>query len=68
MLHGTAVASQVTLIDLTGVARVINSRFYTPYEAFGTAALFYMGLTFTIVMLFYQLERRFLRHLKPQGA
>lgn len=64
MLHGTAVASQVTLLDLTGVAQVINSRFYSPYEAYSTAAVFYMGLTFSIVTLFYWLERRFLRHLK----
>jgi arginine/ornithine transport system permease protein len=68
MLHGTAVASQVTILDLTGVASVINSRYYTPYEAFSMAALFYMVLTFGIVLLFYQLERRFLRHLKARTA
>ena len=68
MMHGTSVASQVTLLDLTGVASVINSRFYTPYEAFGTAALFYMALTFVIVLLINLAERRFHKHLKPRVA
>jgi arginine/ornithine transport system permease protein len=66
MLHGTAVASVVTIIDLTGAARIVNSRFYSPYEAFLTAALFYMALTFAIVGAFRLLEGRLLRHLRPR--
>ena len=38
MLHGTALASVVTLHDLTGVAREVNSIHYLPFEAFITAA------------------------------
>ena len=38
MLHGSAVASVVTLVDLTGAARLVQSRTYAPYEAFITAA------------------------------
>jgi arginine/ornithine transport system permease protein len=64
MLHGSAVASVVTIVDLTGAARVVNARFYTPYEAFLTAAAFYLVLTFTIVFLFRLAERRFLAHLR----
>ena len=37
MLHGSAVASVVTIVDLTGAARMVQSRYYTPYEAFLTA-------------------------------
>jgi arginine/ornithine transport system permease protein len=68
MLHGSAVASTVTLLDLTGVGLLVASRYYTPYEAYGVAALFYMGLTFAIVGGFVLLERRLLRHLKPRSA
>lgn len=64
MLHGSAVASVVTIVDLTGVARNINSTYYTPYEAFLTAGLFYMALTFLIVWAFRRLERRLLAHLR----
>jgi arginine/ornithine transport system permease protein len=68
MLHGSAVASTVTLIDLTGAANIVNSRYYSPYEAYSMAAVFYMGLTFAIVGGFVLLERRMLRHLKARSA
>ena len=64
VLHGSSIASVVTIMDLTGAARVVNARFYTPYEAFLTAALFYFALTFLLVWLFRLLERRMLVHLR----
>ncbi|MDX2220638.1 MAG: ABC transporter permease [Burkholderiales bacterium] len=66
MLHGTSLASIVTLLDLTGVAREVNSRFYAPFEAFITAAVFYLALTFLLVGLFHLAERRWLKHLRPR--
>ncbi len=66
MLHGSAIASVITIIDLTGAARIINSRYYTPFQAFITAALFYMALTFAIVGLFKLLERRWYAHLRAR--
>lgn len=64
MLHGSALASVITIIDLTGAARIINSRYYSPYEAFLTAALFYLAITFIIVWLFKRLEKRIYAHLE----
>ena len=66
MLQGTSLASVITLVDLTGAARIINSRYYSPYEAFITAGLLYMALTFTIVMLVKWLERYWFAHLRPR--
>ncbi len=63
MLHGTSLASVVTLLDITGAARDVNSRYYLPFEAFITAALFYLTLTFALVWLFRQAEGRWLAHL-----
>jgi arginine/ornithine transport system permease protein len=68
MLHGSAVASVVTLVDLTGAARLVQSRTYAPYEAFITAALFYLILTFALVWLFRQLEHRLHAHLRRPVA
>ena len=68
MLHGSAIASVITVIDLTGVARIVNSRYYSPYEAFITAAVFYMGLTFAIVWGFKLLEKRWHAHLRPRES
>lgn len=63
MLHGTSLASVVTLMDLTGVARDVNSRFYLPFEAFVTAGAMYLAITLTLVALFHAAERRWLAHL-----
>lgn len=60
MLHGTSLASIVTLADITGAARETNSKYYLPFEAFLTAAAFYLCLTFVLVGLFHLAERRWL--------
>lgn len=65
MLHGSAVAGIVTIMDLTGAARLVNSRYYAPFESFLTAGLFYMALTFMILWCFKVAERRFLAYLRP---
>ncbi len=65
MLHGSALASVITIIDITGAARIINSRYYSPYEAFLTAAAFYMAITFALVFLVRRLEKHWQGHLLP---
>ncbi|MFM2120711.1 MAG: hypothetical protein RL722_2179 [Pseudomonadota bacterium] len=60
MLHSTSLASVVTLHDLTGVAREINSRYYLPFEAFLSAAFCYLLITLVLVSLFHAAERRWL--------
>jgi arginine/ornithine transport system permease protein len=67
MLHGTALASVVTLHDLTGVAREVNAIHYLPFEAFITAALFYLLITLALVGLFHAAERRWLQPLSPRN-
>jgi arginine/ornithine transport system permease protein len=64
MLHATSLASVITIIDITGAARIINSRYYTPYEAFLTAAAIYMCITFLLVWLIKKLEIRWFAHLR----
>ncbi|QEY64357.1 ABC transporter permease [Metapseudomonas lalkuanensis] len=68
MLHTTSLASIVTLIDITGAARTVNSQYYLPFEAFITAGLFYLCLTFILVRLFKAAERRYLAYLAPRKA
>ncbi|WP_409288517.1 ABC transporter permease [Pseudomonas sp. KCJK8927] len=66
MLHTTSLASIVTLVDITGVARTVSSRYYMPFEAFVTAGLFYLCLTFILLRLFKLAEGRWLAHLAPR--
>lgn len=68
MLHSSAIASVVTLVDLTGAARNIYSRFYAPFDAFIFVALIYMVLTFILVFAFRKLENYLLRHQRPVGG
>ncbi len=63
MLHGTSLASTVTIMDLTGVAREVYSRHYLPYEAFIVAAVFYLTMTFVLVAIARLAEKHFLKHL-----
>lgn len=66
MLHASAIASVVTITDLTGVAYNIYARFYAPFSAFIFVALCYMVLSFAIQGVFRLLEKRLLAHL-PKG-
>src|SRR3990167_2343096 len=68
MLHTTSLASVVTLIDITGAAKTVSSQYYLPFEAFITAGLFYLCLTFILVRLFKLAERRWLAYLAPRKA
>ncbi|MES2818072.1 MAG: ABC transporter permease [Pseudomonadota bacterium] len=68
MLHTTSLASIVTLIDITGAAKTVSSQYYLPFEAYVTAGLFYLCLTFVLVRLFKRAERRWLAYLAPRKA
>ncbi len=64
MLHATSLVSVITLLDITGIARKLYSRYYSPFEAFITAALFYLLLSGLIAFIANRLEKKFNRHLK----
>ncbi|MBM3601575.1 MAG: ABC transporter permease [Alphaproteobacteria bacterium] len=64
LLKGTALASMITMYDVTGVARTIVSRTFAPYEIFISAALVYLALTWVIQQGVKFAERYFNRHLR----
>jgi histidine transport system permease protein/arginine/ornithine transport system permease protein len=68
MLQGSAIASAVTLVDITGAARNVYSRHFAPFEAFIFAGLIYLVLTFALVGLFRLSENRWLGHLQPRRS
>ncbi|WP_019612970.1 ABC transporter permease [Psychromonas ossibalaenae] len=61
MIHGSAIAGVVTIVDITGAARVVNARYYAPFEAYFAAGLLYMCLTFSVIYLFKKLEASYLQ-------
>ncbi len=67
MLHGSVVASIITLQDILGAGRTLNARYYLAYEGFLTAAALYMSITLCLVLVFRGLERKYLAHLDIQA-
>ena len=59
MLKGTSLASTVTLMDLTGVAKYIISTTFRPIEVFIVAGSIYLLMTFLVHNLIKFLERRY---------
>ena len=57
MLKASALASTVTLLDLTRMARTIIARTYLPVEIFFAAGVLYLLISFVLVQGFKVLER-----------
>ena len=59
MLKGTSLASTVTLLDLTGVAKHIISTTFRPVEVFIVAGSIYLLMTFMIHNVIKLLEKKY---------
>ena len=64
MMKSTALASLVTVWEVTGVAQRIISHTYRTFEVFICAALIYLVLNFIIIRLLVLLEHRISPHLR----
>ncbi|WP_036180384.1 ABC transporter permease [Marinomonas sp. MED121] len=65
MLKGSALASTITILDLTGMARTIIARTYTPIEIFLAAGAIYLVISMVVIAIFKQVEKRQNRYLGP---
>ena len=59
MMKGTSLASTVTLMDITGVAKYIISTTFKPIEVFIVAGSIYLFMTFLIHNLIKYLEKKY---------
>lgn len=64
MIKGTAIASTITIMEITGIAREIVSETYQPVEVFLAAGVIYFALTASLTALVRWLEF----HLSKQGT
>ena len=58
MLKASALASTITLLDITGMARTVYAKNYLPVESFLTAGAFYLILTYGLTLFIRYLEQR----------
>ncbi len=68
MMHATALASTVTIVEVLRVARDVYTNYLVVPESLGVAAVFYLGLTVILTQGFRLLERHYLRHLDPKAS
>ena len=68
MLHGSALAGVITIVDLFGAAKIVNSRYFVPFESFITAGFFYLCCTFCIIWFFKWVEKHWYVHLRPRTS
>jgi ABC-type arginine/histidine transport system permease subunit len=62
-IQATSLVSIITVMDITGVARVIASRYFTFYEAFITAAVLYLIIVYAFTFVARRIEVRLQAHL-----
>ncbi len=62
MLKSSSLASTITLLDITGMARTIIARTYTPLEIFAAAGVLYLIIAAIMIGGFRLLEKRLNRH------
>ncbi|MDG4875208.1 ABC transporter permease subunit [Mesorhizobium sp. WSM4935] len=65
MIKGSSLASTVTLLEVTGMARQMVSTTFAPYEIFIVAGAIYLLLTSIAVKATQFLERRLSTELRP---
>ncbi len=67
LLKSTALASTITIADMTGIARTIVANTYAPYEIFISLAIVYLIFTFILQKLFGYTEQYLGRYTKREG-
>jgi polar amino acid transport system permease protein len=63
MTKATALASTITLMDMTGVARTIVAQTFAPYEIFIATAIIYIVMTGIFQRGFGLFEKRMSRYI-----
>lgn len=68
LFQSTSLVSIITLMDLTGVARVIVARSFDVYEIYITAGILYLVITYGILWGFKAVEHRVSGHLRERPS
>jgi His/Glu/Gln/Arg/opine family amino acid ABC transporter permease subunit len=68
LFQATSLVSIITLMDLTGFARVIVARTFDIYEIYITAGLLYLCVTYGILYVFKKVEHRWSAHLRQRDV
>ncbi len=67
LFQSTSLVSIITLLDLTGVARIIVARSFAVYEIYITAGILYLIVTYTMLWGFRKLEYSWSGHKRDRA-
>jgi len=68
LLQATSLVSIITLLDLTGVARIIVARSFAVYEIYITAGILYLVVTYAMLWGFRKLEFSWSGHMRDRAG
>ena len=68
LLQATSLVSIITLLDLTGVARIIVARSFEPYKLYITAGLIYLTMSYFFILVSRFIEHRLSGHMRERPA
>ncbi len=65
MVKATSLVSIITLMEITGIARYIIGKYWTPIEIFLIAGIIYLALNYLVTQLVKFAENKFTKYLQP---
>ena len=68
LFQATSLVSIITLLDLTGIARIIVARSFAVYEIYITAGIIYLIVTYGILYIFKKAEFSLSGHLRERAG
>jgi octopine/nopaline transport system permease protein len=64
MVKGTSLVSTVTLMEITGIARYIIAKYWTPVEIFLIAGVIYLAINYLVTLIVKKAEHKFTPYLQ----
>lgn len=68
LFQATSIISIITLMDLTGVARVVIARSFHFFDVWIFAGIIYCAITYGIIGIFNRIEYRLMGHLRDRPS
>jgi len=66
LFQATSLVSIISLLDLTGVARILISRSFAAYEIWIFAGAVYLAISYALIFFFRKVEHRWSGHLRDR--
>ena len=59
MIKASSLVSIITIMEMTGIARKIISKTFSPIEVFIAAGIIYLALNYLVTIIFKKVEKKY---------